>query len=229
MSKITSTKVYDLEESIVASGLPMKPTYDEDLFEYEVECVKAYLQSKKTNTFPIDSDRVEEGRKHWRRIVKLGNCKPSTGHNSALKGILVNANFTFDQSFWQQFQRYHFCDILSSQSKQHRLIKMDIMSIKNVSNMVLLELNRMIMLYNMADTEVVDDGIKYSKTDYFERIIKSSPIGLELTARVTLNYLQLRTMVLQRAPHKMSDWHTVFINWCRSLPHADDLIFGGVE
>ena len=222
---ITGTRIYDLKESIVASGFPMKESYNENDFESNVCCLENYLLN-----YNCDMSKAGEsiliGKKHFDRAVKLANCKIGSGHGCYLKGIIVNANFTFDQSFWQQFQRYHFSDIVSSMSKQHRLLKMNLENLENVSDSIIIELKRMVELYNKYDDVVVDGDTEYTKSEYFERIIKSSPIGLELTARVTLNYLQLKTVFRQRCQHVMSDWNTTFVNWVKELPFAKELIIG---
>jgi len=226
IGNITGTRIYDLAESIVASGFAMKSEYSINEFEHDVICVENYILN-----FGCDVDKAPDdiriGGKHVNRIIKLSNAKAGSGHSCALKGIIVNANFTFDQSFWQQFQRYHFSDIISSMSKQHRLLKMNLDNLDNVSDSIIIELKRMIELYNKCDDIVIDGDTEYSKSEYFERIIKSSPIGLELTARVTLNYLQLQTIYRQRFQHKMSDWHTTFVDWVKDLPLAKELIIGG--
>lgn len=41
---------------------------------------------------------------------------------------------------------------------------------------------------------------------------------------MTLNYENIRTMVHQRKGHKLTEWQT-FIDWAKTLPYADELIF----
>ena len=45
-------------------------------------------------------------------------------HDNALTGIRVS--FDVILSIGLQFQRYHFADIVTSSSKMHRLLKMDL-------------------------------------------------------------------------------------------------------
>ena len=56
-----------------------------------------------------------------------------------------------------------------------------------------------------------------------EELIYECPVGLELTARVTTNYLQLRTIYTQRKNHKLQEWRD-FCAWVETLPYADHLI-----
>ena len=62
-----------------------------------------------------------------KRLAKvLGQCKPGTGHDSFLKGIIVHADFTMTHDFVLQFYRYSFRDTISSTSKMHTIHKGDI-------------------------------------------------------------------------------------------------------
>jgi hypothetical protein len=58
-----------------------------------------------------------------------------------------------------------------------------------------------------------------------EELVYNCPMGLELTARVTTNYLQLRTVYRQRKNHRLTEWH-VFCDFIRNLPHAKEFITG---
>jgi len=125
-------------------------------------------------------------------------------------GIRVAANVTATNAWWMQFERYHFADIVSSQSKMHCLRKLidneaDAFHRKVASD----EITRLKeLIINGAD----DETLTYN-----------CPIGLELTARITTNYLQLRTIYKQRINHKLAEWRE-FCAWIETLPLADKLI-----
>lgn len=113
--KIDNVKVYDLWQSIVASGLPMLPEYSETAFDAGVATLRTeYAIAEKT--FRTNS--------HVLRAIKLANTPAGTGHDNFLCGITVSCNVTATQTWWMQFQRYHFAEIVSSQSKMHCLRKM---------------------------------------------------------------------------------------------------------
>lgn len=192
--EVTNFKVYDLKESIVASGLPMKSSYDAEDF---AESVKEALH----------------GSPHFDRMVKLASAPAGSGHANALSGILVSANITATVKWWEQFQRYHFKQLISSQSTMHRLramIKNGTATFNEKSD------SRMVAFMKTLVNEGVDD----------ETLAYSCPMGLELTARVTMNYLQLKTMYQQRKTHKLEEWHQ-FCNWITKLPYATTLITEG--
>lgn len=62
--------------------------------------------------------------------------------------------------------------------------------------------------------------------DLYMYIISNCPQGLEKTMRVSTNYLQLKTMYLQRKNHKLYDWKE-FVKWIETLPYFKELT--GVE
>ena len=96
MLQIKNIEVYGLEESIKRSGFPMKTGEP----------------STQTNKLG-DYDRAR----------KLAYARVGSGHNTALKGIIVQFDLKYPQYFTPQLQRYHFVDIVSSQSKMHCLTK----------------------------------------------------------------------------------------------------------
>lgn len=54
------------------------------------------------------------------------------------------------------------------------------------------------------------------------------PMGKELTKVDFFSYQALRNIVRQRWNHRLPEWHE-FVDWVRSLPFADELIFTGLN
>ena len=54
------------------------------------------------------------------------------------------------------------------------------------------------------------------------------PMGKELTKVDMFSYQTLRRIVAQRHNHRLPEWHT-FIDWVRTLPLAEELIFVGLN
>lgn len=200
--EITNYKVYDLEESIVASGLPMKSIYTG--LDFTISAAKCMALTDTSDN------------RDFSRAVKLASCPMGSGHSNFLSGILVSANITATIKWWEQFQRYHFKQIVSSMSTMHRLRTMlrdgtaqfhpsvDINAVKHIRDLALAD----------GVDEVSDEVLAYS-----------CPMGLLLTARITTNYLQLKTIYNQRHNHKLEEWHTVCA-WIGELPFAKELIIG---
>ena len=121
-------RVYDMAESIVASGFPMlsKP-YTPEEFEEEVKNLKFHIDYNKTkmleysekysikelNEMIANGNNYARAVKHMKRALNLGSAKIGSGHSNWMKGVLVSFNMKADQSFWLQWERYNFQDTVS--------------------------------------------------------------------------------------------------------------------
>ena len=100
--KVTNWKIYDLDESILASSYPMR-----------------------TETEQKDVDENDMS-----RVIKLANAKGG-GHNQFLSGIVVSFDLTCTNKMWVELERYRFITFVSSQSTMHRIAKFDLNNVYN--------------------------------------------------------------------------------------------------
>jgi len=194
MVEFKNVKVYGLEESMIRSGYPMR--FDEPLI----------LDGGYTGK---DEDR----------LVKLGKVKTGTGHDNALKGIIVQFDLKYPLYFTKQLQRYHWIDIISSQSTMHTITKRgDITTFCNewVDMGIISIINDYIKLYNEEEDEVLKKRI-------FMKLVSNLPSGFEMWMGISTNYLQLKTIYFQRKNHKLPDWK-VFCGWIEKLPMMDKIL-----
>ena len=157
--------------------------------------------------------------KAFARGNKLGNTPIGSGHDTGLQGIIVQADFQMPSYWWPEAQRYHWFDFVSSQSKMHCILKfnLDEQCVEGTDSRIIAITKEYIKKYNDNPTN-----------ENFENILKNTPMGLELTARMTMNYRQLKTMYAQRKNHRLSTWTKVFIPFVEELPYAKELgILGG--
>ena len=56
--------------------------------------------------------------------------------------------------------------------------------------------------------------------DLYLEILYSNPCGFKLTAKMTTNYRQLKTIYTQRRHHRLPEWQA-FCDWILTLPHAE--------
>ena len=198
MKVITNCKVYDLEETLIASGYAMINEYD----EYEVR--------KEANSI-IDVFLFEEGKdnRHLKRALKLTKAPLNSGHVSFAKGIVVSMDITFTNKAWIEFQRYHFADIVTGQSCMHRISKFDLEEVFNeyVDPIIIDRLKEVQKQYNENPT----------KENYL-KLLYSTPSGILMTARVTTNYLQLMNMYKQRVNHRLNEWRHFCDELIEELP-----------
>lgn len=154
-----------------------------------------------------------------KRTYVLGNAKSGSGHDCFLKGILVVFDLTWSVKASVELQRYHFIDFVSSQSTMHRISKFDLdgQYIKYVDPRIVEIMKEKQQDYNNNPT----------KEKYLE-LLYSNPCGFRLTAEMTTNYLQLKTMYHQRRQHRLPEWQ-YFCDWCETLPYFKELVLGVEE
>ena len=160
------------------------------------------------------------------------NCPTGEGHDNALNGIIVQFDLTFSQKAWVELQRYHFIDFVSSCSTMHKLQNMnprqqcnryvDPRSI-DILNEKIVEYNRLLNV-RKEGIAVADDTLKEARLE----MLYSIPSGFELTARMTTNYLQLKTIYQQRRHHLLPDWQVV-CDWIETLPRFLELTQRGYK
>ena len=189
--RVTNARCYDLSDSLVASGYPML-----------------------TKVIPRESNESDV-----KRAIKLANTPAGTGHSNFLVGIRVSFDLTAPRYIWQEAQRYHWFDIVSSQSTMHKITRMDLSpdmftdgTPKNAYDAVVVEQ----MAYRQDPSE-----------ENFRALKAAVPEGLLLTARISTNYQQLRTIWNQRKGHKLREWRD-FCEWIKGLPYGKELITGEV-
>lgn len=230
--KIDNVRVYGLEESIIASGYPMSTEILAGK-DFNVEC-DFIDYSLDYGVEDFNEATVSAFDNYIKRAKTLAGAKGASGHDCFLKGVIVQADVAAPQYWWLQYGRYHFADIISSQSKMHRITKMDIDQQCNeyVGIPVIEYLKEWIRLYNeynpnfMPVITIRGKKFEYTKENIFKIITSNTPMGLKLTARITTNYLQLKTMYYQRKNHKLDEWSKVFCKWIEELPMFKELVLG---
>lgn len=167
----------------------------------------------KTSGYPmqvdINSESLNDFSKNLKRGINLGSVDIGTGHDNYLKGIIVQFDLTLSQTVWCQLQRYHFIDFVSSCSKMHRLTRMDIEESCNpyVLQDIILNLKRLKEVYNDEPNE-----------ENFKTLLYNTPLGFKLTAGMTTNYQQLKTIYKQRRNHRLNEEWGLVCDMIEALP-----------
>lgn len=154
-------------------------------------------------------------------VQKLGSAPPGSGHDTFLNGIIVQFDMTFTVKAWTEAQRYHFLEFISSTSTMHRIAQFDLdkQYIEYVDPRVVKIMKEKVNDYNNE----TDPEMK--KTKYLE-ILYTNPTGFKLTAGMTTNYRQLKTIVNQRSNHRLPEWRE-FCKEVMELPKFKELCFSG--
>ena len=208
MDIVSNVKIYDLEESLIASGYPMRT--EVGMRDVEDKDVKRGIKL-------VDA-------------TKTGN----TAHHQFLTGIRVNFDLTCSNKMWVEAERYRFLEFVSSQSTMHRITKFNLDECYNeyVDSQIIKIMKAKIADYNfwIEEPEKVMNDYSIDKEEYDKRlkrmyleILYSNPAGFTLTARMTTNYRCLRNIYIQRHNHRLPEWRA-FCKWIETLPYAKEFL-----
>lgn len=172
-------------------------------------------ESVKASKYPMATDINSCTSVLTDRTYSLAQCPLGTGHDQFLTGIVVQFDLTFSIKCWTEAQRYHFLDFVSSQSTMHRITKFDIAEQCNeyVDPRIIAVCNELVNEYNADPTP-----------ERYLSVLYNIPTGFRLTARMTTNYRQLKTIYNQRKTHRLPEWRT-FCDWIeKELPYSEIII-----
>lgn len=165
------------------------------------------------------------------KLIKAGS-----EHRKFMRQIFVSVDITAPLYWWKEFDTYKVGTVANSTSTMHKLASTPIT----------------IDCFEMDDFEPIieDDKISYSAEVYWRNLIKhleelremynrskNPRIWKALIRELPESWLQKRTVTFdyenllaicsrgQRRFHKLTEWSTAFIDWARTLPYAQELIF----
>lgn len=177
-----------------------------------VSAVSIYglLPSVQASKFPMSTD-TNTSPEPTETTYRLAQCDPGSGHDQFLTGIVVQFNLTFTNKAWVEAERYHFLDFVSSQSTMHRIAQFDLDQayISYVDPRMVEVMKALVAEYNSDPTP-----------EKYLRVLYSNPGGFRLTARMTTNYRQLKTIYRQRRNHRLPEWRA-FCEWIETLPYSE--------
>ena len=203
--RFENVKVYDLEESLVASGYPMRTVL--------------------TQREPDEKD-IKRG---------LALTKASNGngaHAQWLTGVRVAFDLTFTNKAWVEAERYRFLEFVSSQSTMHRITKFDLAGQYNkyVDPRVIAIMQEKKDQYNAyaaaldtTENNKAKEEIRTAMYDKYLEMLYTNPAGFELTARMTTNYRCLLNIYIQRNDHRLPEWRE-FCAKLLELPMFPELV-----
>ena len=181
-------------------------------------CVYGLDESVKPSKYPMAVDTEQCTDETTDRTRSLATCEKGSGHDQFLTGIIVQFDLTLSIKAWTEAERYHFLDFVSSQSTMHRIASFDIDEQCNeyVTENTKKELQRLKDEYNADKTP-----------ENYLKLLYNVPVGFRLTARMTTNYRQLKTIYSQRKTLRLPGGRE-FCKWVETLPHSE-FIVGGLK
>lgn len=212
MVEISHVIVSDLKESVIACRNAMRtemPEYTEEEFD---------------KSLPRAIKLVEASRNG---VVKC--------HDNFLTGIRVAFDIKYPNYFTPELQRYHFLDIVTSSSKMHKLVKMNMDACFNkyVTDESKAQMKRLLAYYNsLVARPLPEDDEEFKKKceqevyEAFMAVLSNCPLGVELFMRCNTNYKSLQTIYHQRKNHRLKEDWGAFCDFIRGLPYAKEFITG---
>lgn len=169
-----------------------------------------------------------------RRLIKGG-----TEHRKFLRMIGVTVDITAPLYWWKEFDTYKVGTVANSTSTMHKIASTPI----TINCFETADICPEPLSFVSDEDETAADYIikylemleklrlKYQKTSdirYWKELIRWLPESWLQKRTVYMNYENLLAMCSkgQRRHHKLSEWSESFIKWARSLPYAQELIFG---
>lgn len=165
------------------------------------------------------------------RLIKAGS-----EHRKFMRQIFVSVDITAPLYWWKEFDTYKVGTTANSTSTMHKLattpITDECFEMDDYDAVIMLD-------EGIVETETLWNNIistlegmrqVYLRTKdkrVWKEMIRLLPSSWQQTRTVTMTYENLLAMCSkgQRRFHKLTEWSKSFINWARTLPYAQELIF----
>lgn len=168
--------------------------------------------------FPMSTELEKLNDEVTTGILALARSNTGEGHDQFLTGITVQFDLTFSNKAWVEAERYRFLYFISSQSTIHRMSRFKLNEQYNefVDPRIIEVVKELQEQYNNeTDAE--------KKKELYLKLLYSNPAGFKITAGMTTNYRQLKTIYQQRKNHKLPEWRA-FCEWMKTLPHSEFIV-----
>lgn len=225
--KFENTDVYNFENAIRGMRLPMNSNDKSDSY-YEKGTDPFSLEEWVATEITIGDNDLDL----MQKLVKAGSP-----HDKFMRQIFVSVDITAPMYLWSELDTYKVGTVANSTSKMHKLattpITKECFEMDDFRNIKVYDREP----YNIDDytDDMWETIIDYCETlrkryletkqkDYWKELIRILPESWLQTRTWTANYEVLRNIVHQRQGHKLSEWES-FIDWVKTLPYAEDLIF----
>lgn len=233
MLEIRNTEVFGLERAVKASGNAMTTG--------EINTQHFYTQELQGDESVIVDPNWQ---KDLDRGQRLGKAPIGSAHDHFLVGIHVQFDIKYPQYWTIEAERYHNFEIITSQSKMHKLTTMasspefKTMFNKYVDQDIIKRVEDHVFRYGELQKAKADElggylvswdyyndskDLEEEKYEYFMKALSNLPMGFEMWMTCDLTYLQLKTMYFQRKNHKLKEDWGAFCKWCEELPMFREL------
>ena len=212
--KFENTEVYGFKRALKGMRNPLESWHKNDTVE----------ENGKVVIGENDLDLAQ-------RLIKSGS-----EHRKFMRQIFVSVDITAPLYWWKEFDTYKVGTTANSTSTMHKLattpITDECFEMDDYDAVIMLD-------EGIVETETLWNNIistlegmrqVYLRTKdkrIWKEMIRLLPSSWLQTRTVTMTYENLLAMCSkgQRRFHKLTEWSKSFIDWARTLPYAQELIF----
>ena len=147
--------------------------------------------------------------------------KAGSEHRKFMRQIFVSVDITAPLYWWKEFDTYKVGTVSNSCSTMHKLADTPITrDCFECGNYILPKTIEFLEGYRKNYNETKDKV-------WWKKLIVNLPESWLQKRTVTMDYENLLAMCSkgQRRFHKLTEWSKSFIDWARTLPYAQELIF----
>lgn len=224
--KFANTEVFNFKNAIRGMRNPLESWHKSDSESCEEidcnECTK--------HAFILGENDLNLAQK----LILAGN-----EHRKFMRHIFVSVDITAPLYWWKEFDTYKVGTSANSASTMHKLattpITLECFEMDDYSQLSIEDDNKTIYI-NTIQNQFIEDlekiRLKYLETKekkYWRALIQLLPSSWLQLRTVTMNYENVYSMIHQRKDHKLTEWSVDFINWAKTLPYAEELLFIGSD
>ena len=242
--KFENTQVFGLENAIIGLRLPMsKDLVDAQNKSDSFLCTPLSIpddckhcqccnndECECTNDNNSDFIIGEKDMKVCKSLITADSVPNKTGtpNSKFLRMIHCQVAITAPLYWWKEFDTYKVGTTANSTSTMHKLASTPITSkcfeFGDFDKPELFDSDIWVDLIKACERLRVA-YIDTKDKRYWKELIRLLPESWLQTRMCDLDYQTLRNMISWRTNHKLSEWSVDFINWCKTLPYADEFLF----
>lgn len=234
--KFEKTEVFNFEGALRGMRNPLESwnKSDSEWKTSEERHYGAFGYSTFNTKFVIGKNDLELAQK----LIRAGSV-----HRKFMRQIFVSVDIIAPLYWWKEFDTYKVGTVANSTSTMHKLastpINLDCFEMDDFEHF------EFDMPIDTKDAPAVYDSTvqwrieiellealrkKYFETKekkYWKALIRRLPESWLQTRTVTMNYENLLCICSegQRRNHKLTEWSKSFIDWAKSLPYSEELLF----
>ncbi|WP_405291882.1 hypothetical protein [Methanobrevibacter sp.] len=231
--KFENTEVFNFEGAIRGMRNPLESWSKSDSHYRDIDEEDDYEKISKGDYYEIGKNDLQLAQ----MLIRAGSV-----HRKFMRQIFVSVDITAPLYWWKEFDTYKVGTVANSTSTMHKLASTPITI--NCFEMDDYEDFKFVIEEDEFYAEFYDSNRQweneiyylealrqqYNKTKeekYWKALIRRLPESWLQKRTVTMNYENLLGIcsVDQRRNHKLTEWSESFINWAKSLPYANELLF----